>query len=69
MDNFDVWDSGHAGRVGSGSAFQEVVVLFWEVYDAGRWRSTPALDADIDNALSRLLSKATVDARVPPTVD
>ena len=60
MHDCDVWDLEHAGLVESGSVFQEVVVLFWEVYDAGRWRSTPATDADVDDALSRLLDR-TID--------
>jgi hypothetical protein len=62
MQESDVWDIEHAGLVGSSSAFQEVVVLFWDVYEAGRWRSAPATDADIDDALGRLLAKTT---RIP----
>ncbi len=61
MDATDVWDHLEAGLVGSDSPFQDLVVLFWEVYDAGRWRMTAGLDIDIDDALSRLLARAPQD--------
>ena len=57
LDATDVWDHLEAGLVVSVSPFQEVVVLFWEVYDAGRWRMTTDLDIEIDDALSRLLAR------------
>lgn len=50
----DVWDLEHSVLVGSDSPFLGVAVLFYEVYDAGRWRSTPELDVAIDVELERL---------------
>lgn len=54
LDATDVWDHLEAGLAVSDSPFQELVVLFWETYGAGRWRMTAELDTEIDAALGRL---------------
>ena len=54
MHSSDVWDLEHAVLLGSDSPFLGIPVLFYEVYDAGRWRTTAELDHDIDEELERL---------------